>query len=708
MVRCFSIFNRAIASLSLRIFLIDVSICLFATPFLLRAEIIELPELVTVGRRYPQYLDNSPNQVTVLGRENFEHASQRRLDGVLKQVPGFSLFRRNSSRVAHPSIQGVSLRNLGPTASSRTLVLLDGIPLNDPFGGWVYWNRLPLALIDRVEIQTAGGAGQWGNYALGGVIHVFSRLANEDYGIAEVSVGNRGTSELLFSIKKHVGDFAFSINANRFSTEGYPVLRTDQRGSVDIDAYSKSDLLDLGFEWKLPQGKTLSARASRYYEKRGNGTILTENDTEAYDANLALRSGDLDDNLHWRAQIYFQKRTFRNLFSSVAQDRVSERPALEQFDVPAEAWGSSLVISFTAEKGHHILVGIDARTVEGKTRERFRFVDGSFLKEREAGGRQSFFGIFLEDIWQITSGLRLHASGRVDYFHHKNGLRLEKDAITGATLRDERFMDRQNWIGNFRIGINAEISVDKRAYFSVYSGFRIPTLNELYRPFRVKNDITEANPALLRERLFGAELGFEWAPADATRFRINIFSNDIENAVANVHLAPGPGIIEPCGFVPPGGSCRQRRNLDKIRVAGFELISEFNINDNWRISAGYLYNDAKINESLERPILEGKRLAQTPEHSARVSLDWLPSSRWRSSLQIQFNGDQFEDDGNQRRLGAFTVLNFSTSYLFGENTRVFATIENLLDTEFEIGKASSGIVSIGAPFLASVGMRHRF
>ncbi len=696
------------ASLSLRVFLIDVSLCLFATPFLLRAEIIELPELVTVGRRFPQYLDNSPNQVTVLDRENIEHASQRRLDGVLKQVPGFSLFRRNNSRVAHPSIQGVSLRNLGPTASSRTLVLLDGIPLNDPFGGWVYWNRLPPAIIDRVEIQTAGGAGQWGNSALGGVIHVFSRLANEDYGIAEVSGGNRGTSELLFSGKKHIGEFAFSINANRFSTEGYPVLRADQRGAVDIDAYSKSNLLDLGFEWKLPRGKTLAAHASRYYEERGNGTILTGNDTEAYDANLALSGGDLDDNLYWRAQFYFQKRTFRNLFSSVVQDRASELPALEQFDVPAEAWGGSLVFSFTAEKGHQILTGIDARSVEGETRERFRFVDGSFLKEREAGGRQSFFGVFLEDIWQVTSRLRLHVSGRVDYYHNKNGFRLEKDTLTGATLRDERFMDPQGWIGNFRVGLNADFSEGKRAYFSVYSGFRVPTLNELYRPFRVKNDITEANPELSPERLLGAELGFEWAPADSTRFGINIFANDIDNAVANVQLATGPGIIEPCGFVPPGGSCRQRRNLDNIRVAGIELKSEFKFNDKWRISAVYLYSDAKINESLERPILEGNRLAQTPEHTARVSLVWLPSSRWRSSLQIQFNGNQFEDDGNQRRLGAFTVIDLSTSYLIGKDTRVFAIIENLLDTEFEIGKASSGIVSIGAPFLASVGMQHRF
>ena len=79
------------------------------------------------------------------------------LDDFLRRVPGFTLFRRTSSLVAHPTAQGVSLRGVGPSGASRSLVLADGIPLNDPFGGWVYWSRVP-APLDRSDRDTQRGA----------------------------------------------------------------------------------------------------------------------------------------------------------------------------------------------------------------------------------------------------------------------------------------------------------------------------------------------------------------------------------------------------------------------------------------------------------------------------------------------------------------------------------------------------------------------
>jgi len=677
-------------------------------PLLNSAENIELPELVTVGRRFSDFLEQSPYPVVVLGAERINQAPARRLDEVLKQVPGFSLFRRNSSRVAHPTTQGVSLRNLGPNGAGRTLVLRDGLPLNDPFGGWVYWNRFSLAGIEGVEIQSGGGAGPWGNSALGGVIQIFSRQSMGDYALAEISGGNRGTSEVFFSGNKKVGNIDFFLNANRFSTNGYPVLREDQRGPVDTNAYSKAETVEGGFKWKLSQDKTLAVRAGRFYEKRGNGTLITGNDTEAYDASISLSGGQADGNLRWRTQFYYQQRTFRNLFSSVAADRGSEQPALEQFDVPAEAWGASVVVSFTTPKGHRLLAGIDGRRVEGKTRERFRFVEGSFLREREAGGEQVFFGLFIEDIWEINPALRLHAGGRLDYFRDKNGFRLEKDRTTQEVLRDEKFTNRDDWVGNFRIGLSADIGGEKRAFVSVYSGFRAPTLNELYRPFRVRNDITEANPLLSTERLYGVELGMEWTPAESSMIRVNIFANFLRDAVANVFLTPGPGLIEPCGFVPSGGSCRQRRNLDEVRVAGFELKGEYKINENWSLSLGYLFSDSNIEKNPGQAVLEGNRLAQTPEHTLHFSIGWRPAPKWRSSLQIRFTGNQFEENRNEERLGAFTVMDWSFTYQLRKDTLVFATIENLLDTEFETGKSSSGLVSIGAPLLATIGLRRQF
>src|SRR4029453_17886481 len=113
-------------------------------------EAISLPPMVFSEGRVEHPLSDLPTHTTVLTREDIERSSAQTVDDLLREVPGFSLFRRSSSLVANPTTQGVSLRGIGPSGVSRTLVLLDGVPLNDPFGGWVYWSKVPLESIERI------------------------------------------------------------------------------------------------------------------------------------------------------------------------------------------------------------------------------------------------------------------------------------------------------------------------------------------------------------------------------------------------------------------------------------------------------------------------------------------------------------------------------------------------------------------------------
>ena len=97
------------------------------------------------------------------------------MDETLARVPGFGLLRRNTSLIAHPTTSGVSRRGLGPSGAGRSLVLWDSIPLNDLFGNWVYWNRLPTLLLDRIEVVRGGASLLYGSSALGRTIQLFSR-----------------------------------------------------------------------------------------------------------------------------------------------------------------------------------------------------------------------------------------------------------------------------------------------------------------------------------------------------------------------------------------------------------------------------------------------------------------------------------------------------------------------------------------------------
>jgi outer membrane receptor protein involved in Fe transport len=122
-----------------------------------RVEIVLIPatlsETVTVHAvRGEQRIGDVPASITIVDGDSVRQSAAIVADDVLRQVPTFSLFRRTSSLASHPTTQGVSLRGIGPSGVSRTLVLFDDIPFNDPFGGWVYWTRVPLENTERVEI----------------------------------------------------------------------------------------------------------------------------------------------------------------------------------------------------------------------------------------------------------------------------------------------------------------------------------------------------------------------------------------------------------------------------------------------------------------------------------------------------------------------------------------------------------------------------
>ena len=137
-----------------------------------------LLETVTVTpSRTEERLGNIPASINVLDSEDIKNSPALVADDVLRQIPTFSLFRRTSSLSSHPTAQGVSLRGIGPSGVSRTLVLVDGIPFNDPFGGWVYWTRVPMESVDRIEVIDGSSSSLYGNYAMGGVINIVGESA---------------------------------------------------------------------------------------------------------------------------------------------------------------------------------------------------------------------------------------------------------------------------------------------------------------------------------------------------------------------------------------------------------------------------------------------------------------------------------------------------------------------------------------------------
>ncbi|HSH38074.1 MAG TPA: TonB-dependent receptor, partial [Chthoniobacterales bacterium] len=447
--------------------------------------------IVVAADRLPNAESAAPFAVEVVEAEELRRAPQLRLDDILRaQVPGFSLFRRTSSRTANPTTQGVTLRNFGPSGAGRTLVLLDSIPLNDPFAGYVLWSQVPPASLESVVVQPGGGAGLFGNAALAGTIFLASHPIETTGASGEMSVGNADTYEGSITVTLSRTPLALRLFAEGFTTGGFPVIADGQRGAVDTNAAADSTLLDLGAEWQIAGDTSLRMRARRFDDQRENGTRYTRNETQGSDASAVLTKDFGAQSAELQISAYAQHRKFASTFSSVNATRDRETPALDQFDVPAHAIGGSAVWSLLPHGDHRLVLGGDARFVDGETNEAFLWNGSEFTRLRSAGGRQLFAGIFAEDTWSISEKASVVGALRFDHWELFDGFRREADRATGRVRVESQYADRDSQEVNARLGTRLQLTKSVALRGAAYTGFRVPTLNELYRPFRVGNDVT--------------------------------------------------------------------------------------------------------------------------------------------------------------------------------------------------------------------------
>lgn len=663
-------------------------------------------------------------------------------DTALRSVPGFSLFRRSDSLTANPTAQGVSLRGLGPSGASRSLLLLDGIPLNDPFGGWVNWSQLQRDLIARVEIVPGGGATAWGNAALGGVMQIFlhppriAQASNDgaERGTAHVTglLGDFETRSVSAVLNHPVPRGIVQVLAEDFSTAGFRTVAPERRGTIDGPAWTRHRSGALKWRHSVAKRAELTVFVRGFDETRGNGTPYQRNATRATVAGVQI-AAQPHETFAWNAAGYVQDQVFSSTFSAVNATRTAETPASDQYAVPATAGGLSWTGAWTSAAQTVTGVGFDARTVRGETREFYSYTAGDFTRERAAGGRQAFVGAFVNQQRRLAPTLRATYGVRADGWRDEAGRRRERLRATGMVTREEVYAASEDLEVSPNVGLVWSPASAWRIRANAQRAFRRPTLNELYRPFRQGPNITEANAALRTEHVTSAEIGAEWRRkpkaaetphAHRTTLGeeggafarhegeviggVTLFWNELEDAVANVTVARGPGTFPLFGTLPAGGVGRQRLNLEELRVRGVEATGSWTPFAALRLSGAFLYNDATVRVATVAPQLVGRRLAQVPRVSGTLAATWYAPAKFIVTPQLRWIGRQFEDDENALRLGEVVVFNLGVTRPLGRRLEFFATVENVTDARIETGRSADGVVNVGTPRLFVGGLRARF
>lgn len=647
-----------------------------------------LAPVVVLGERIYQ---DQPGEAVWEGEE-VRRFSPQTVDALLATDPAFSLFRRQNASFGNPTTSGVSLRNTGATAASRSLVLLDGVPQNDPFGGWVNWGRYDPLLISRARVSTSSQASLWGNLSSAGAVHLTSREIEEGQGALSLSAGSQGYlgGSFFYDLGSPESPWRFRVGAHGRDSDGYFVLRSSQRGEIDERANLQSQGAFVQVEWTPSDQLQVQSRLSYYEERRSNGTALTGNTTEGFDYSLRVlgESGAVN----WQALAFYQDRTFSSRFSAAAVDRDSERLALDQFDVPGEGIGGGLTLAWDASERLQILGGFDLRFLDGETNE-----NAGAFRSRRAGGEQRIAGAFASIEWDVSEDSRLAASVRLDHWELSDGERVEVSPGSGALLREDAISDRRDWEPSFSLRWRQEIHDDLGWDLAGGSSFRLPNLNELHRPFRVRNDITEANPALDPERFFFLEGGLNYEASDELSVRLGAFHHWIRDAIANVPVTDAGEIQEIFGNLPTGGTGSQRRNVEEARVFGLEGEANWEMSEAWSFSAKALWSRSRFTSVPGQDLIEDEDFPQTPEFAANLNLAYEPTPDWVVSVGVDYESRAFDDLQGERALPEYWTARLISSWQVREDLRIGARVENLFDTEIVSGVASNGLISIGQP-----------
>ena len=612
-------------------------------------------EIVVTGRGLEETAATPAYGSVTIDRDRLNSTASNRLEDALADVAGLQAFRRSDSRSSNPSAQGLTLRAIGGNATSRTLVLLDGVPVADPFFGYIPLSALSPERLSAATVTRGAGSGAFGAGGVAGTIELTSAGA-DDRALAagQFAAGSREATEFAVGTAPRLSSGFITLDARSDRGTGFWTTPREQSVAASVPAAYSARSANVRLITSLGGNNELQLHGLLFRDDRTLRFEGADSLSEGADASARL--------LHrgaWQvdAIAYLQRRNFSNVVVSAT----SFRPVLDQRRTPSTGIGGKLELRPPSVSALQLRFGSDLRIADGKAVEDvISAASGQVTATRTTGGTTRDLGLFAEA--DATFGKLLLTAGA------------RADAATIAGRSDWTLTGRGGALLDFgRVSLRA----------AAYSGLRLPTLNELFRPFVVFPVTTEANENLRPEIVRGIEVGAGWEPAPDTRISLTVFANQLRHAIANVTIAP---------------NLRRRDNVDAIRVYGIEADAAAKLGP-FDLSASMALNDAQVQDASS---LDGKRPAQAPRFSGSATLGWS-NSKSRVAATLRHVGAQYEDDLNSDRLPAATTLGLFAEHALSPYVALNARAENLLD-ERVVTRNQGGSIDLGQPRTLWIGL----
>lgn len=653
----------------------------------LQEQLNELDEVVITGLKgQEQLVRESPMSITALTATTIRNTPATTIDELLRAVPGVQLPLLNS-QANFPANPSISLRGLGiGDGATRTLVLVDGIPANGAFFKNVFWSRTPQQHIDRIEVIRGANSSSHGSYAMGGLLNIVaSPISTEPQLNLDLRGGSQGTYQGNVYASIPISEkIRTSLDVNYFSTEGYQLLNKADKGAIDQKFDAENYGIRSKTEFLLKDDLTANIGFNYFNDDRNAGTKLGISSTEIFDVDAQVKKY-WKNNSHLTFTLFYSDEQFENDGTSlVDRDSRDAEFVSNRHDTPSDNVGGSIVYSKRInDTFKELTFGADVNRISGKDDADIFLSDGSFALRRIGEGTQFSTGVFSKVRYAPIEKLEIQPTIRFDYFNASNGSLTENNVVTNFNENSfESFNPRLD------VRYQALSALDLKGSF--YTGFRAPTLAELYRTFGTTTFIGRANPQLTQEKLVGGEFSVVYTKGRYNG-QVTAFTNTVEDLVSQVVVGFSPFTL-------------QNENIGEIRSRGVEFSNTIQATKHLSMNLSYVYSDSKVIEKEEDEEIIGNKVEGVPDHFFSFTVGYTQPKGFNFLLRGRYLDDQFQDISNEILLPSHFILDASGSYIFSKKLTVYVTGENILDEDY----VASGFGSVerrGMPIQVLGGVR---
>lgn len=667
-----------------------------------------LDELVVSSTRTSQLGRDLPTPVTVLGAEAITNAPGATVMGLVGRIPGFSLRDFSHPQLVRQVRSAPQFRGLGGTSASRTLLLLDGVPANDPFTSWVLWSRVPLPLVERVEVVRGGGAMAWGSRALGGVVNIITKEPRGQTLDATLEGGERGNYRVSLAGTVRQGKLGLLVAADRLGTDGYITFDPERTGPIDRPRGAITSVGYARVSYDATPSMKLHASAT-YADDDETGvtplSVATGNIGEVrVGGTWTPASGDV---ITLQAHRMSVSRRLAN--TALNADRSTETPRTDVTN-PADIVGVSA--QWIRQLGiHRLSAGSDLSWTDGTFTELSRYQSGSPTRDRQVTANQRIAGVFVTDAISLGDRTILQLGMRLDRVVNGTARRVDSDLTSGAVLRDTTFGARSESPMTYNIGMRHRLTSGVQVRATHYRSFRNPALFEMHVPTQVAGGTAflEVNPDLRAERMIGAEAGVDLEASGTVALRATAFWNRVDDQVIDftVGTATTNGqIVGPCGPLNASQVCRQRRNIGSLRTVGLETELDWRPSRTVSLSLSYTYNPTHV--TADGQPVDGNEARGAIRHGLTGALSAAVPYLGTLAVDARHVSSRWDDDRNSIDLAPFTVVGMRVSRDITSSVGGYVRIENVTNARYEVTRDTRGLAELGAPRWVTAGLRVRW